>query len=96
MNKRDLINTVAEKSGVTKKQAREIIEIIFGSIAKEVADGGRVTLVNFGTFMSRKRAGRRGVHPGTTQPLYIPPKTVPVFRAGMAFREAVADNSKQV
>lgn len=93
MTKQDLIDVVSERNGLTKKQSKEVVETIFNSIVDEVARGGKVTLVNFGTFTSRYRKPRTGVVPGTRTPLAIPGKQVPVFRAGAAFREEVAKNA---
>jgi len=93
MTKQDLIDVVSEHNGLTKKQSKEVVETIFNAIVDEVARGGKVTLVNFGTFTSRWRKPRKGVVPGTLTPLEIPGKQVPVFRAGAAFRKKVGKNA---
>ena len=93
MTKQDLIDVVSEHNGLTKKQSKEVVETIFSAIVDEVARGGKVTLVNFGTFTSRYRKPRKGVVPGTQTPLEIPGKQTPVFRAGAAFRKEVANNA---
>jgi len=93
VTKQDLVDVVSERNGLTKKQSKEVVETIFNSIVDEVARGGKVTLVNFGTFTSRYRKPRTGVVPGTQTPLEIPGKQAPVFRAGAAFREKVAKNA---
>ena len=93
MTKQDLIDVVSEHNGLTKKQSKEVVETIFNSIVDEVARGGKVTLVNFGTFTSRYRKPRTGVVPGTQTPLEIPGKQAPVFRPGAAFRKEVANNA---
>lgn len=93
MTKQDLIDVVSEHNGLTKKQSKEVVETIFSAIVDEVARGGKVTLVNFGTFTSRYRKPRRGVVPGTQTPLEIPGKQTPVFRPGAAFRKEVANNA---
>ena len=93
MTKQDLIDVVSEHNGLTKKQSKEVVETIFSAIVDEVARGGKVTLVNFGTFTSRYRKPRKGVVPGTRVPLEIPGKQVPVFRPGAAFRKGVDNNA---
>ena len=93
MTKQDLIDVVSERNGLTKKQSKEVVETIFSAIVDEVARGGKVTLVNFGTFTSRYRKPRTGVVPGTQTPLEIPGKQAPVFRPGAAFRKEVANNA---
>jgi nucleoid DNA-binding protein len=93
MTKQDLIDVVSEKNGLTKKASKEVIETIFGAISGEVVSGGRVTLVNFGTFTSKYRNPRRGVLPGTRYPIEIPGRQVPIFKPGMHFRKEVAKNN---
>lgn len=89
MNKTDLINAVAEQSGLTKKAAGEAVEAVLASITNALANGNKVTLVGFGTFEVRERAARKGINPATGEPIEIPAGKVPAFKAGKALREAV-------
>ena len=89
MNKTELINAVAERSGLTKKAANDAVEAVLESITSALANGEKVTLVGFGTFEVRERAARKGVNPATGEPIDIPAAKVPAFKAGKALRDAV-------
>jgi len=89
LNKSDLVNNVAERSGLTKKAASEAVEAVLDSISDALANGSKVTLVGFGTFEVRERAARKGINPATGQPIDIPASKVPAFKAGKSLREAV-------
>ena len=88
MTKQDLVSVVAE-SGMTKKEAAAAIDAILDTIKDALADGDKVSLVGFGSFSVKKRKAREGRNPRTGKPLKIPAKTVPVFKAGKALKDAV-------
>lgn len=90
MNKAELVNAVADKAGVTKKQADDILSATVDTIIDTVSKGDKVTLVGFGSFEPRDRKAREGRNPKTGKSLKIPATTVPAFSAGKAFKEAVA------
>ena len=89
MNKTELIATVAEKIGVTKKEAEQAVTAVFDVIGTELANGGRVQLVGFGAFETKHREPRMGRNPKTKEAVEIPASTVPVFKAGKALKEKV-------
>ncbi|MBD2256290.1 HU family DNA-binding protein [Pseudanabaena sp. FACHB-2040] len=89
MNKAELIDKVAEKANVTKKEADALISAFTESVVEAVAEGQKVTLVGFGTFEPRARAEREGRNPKTGEAMKIPASTVPVFSAGKLFKEKV-------
>lgn len=89
MNKTELINAVADRSGLTKKAANDAVEAVLESISSALASGDKVTLVGFGTFEVRDRAARKGVNPATGEAIDIPAGKVPAFKAGKSLREAV-------
>ncbi|MBD0334615.1 MAG: HU family DNA-binding protein [Cyanobacteria bacterium Co-bin13] len=89
MNKAELIDKVAEKANVTKKEADALITAFTESVVEAVAEGQKVTLVGFGTFEPRSRAEREGRNPKTGEAMKIPASTVPVFSAGKLFKEKV-------
>jgi DNA-binding protein HU-beta len=91
MNKGELVDKIAEKSGVTKKQADAILTAALESIIEAVSDRQKVTLVGFGTFESRERKEREGRNPKTGETLTIPATTVPAFSAGKLFKEKVLE-----
>ena len=91
MNKGELIDQVADKASVTKKQADAVITAALESIVEAVSDGDKVTLVGFGSFERRERKAREGRNPKTGAKMEIPATRVPAFSAGKLFKERVAD-----
>jgi len=89
MNKAELVEEVADQTGLTKRVSREAIDVITSAIADSLAREERVTLVGFGTFQVMERKARRGRNPQTGKELQIPAKKVPKFKAGRGLREAV-------
>ena len=90
MNKGELIDTVANKADVTKKQADSIISATIETIMEAVAGDDKVTLVGFGSFEARNRKAREGRNPKTNEKMSIPATKVPAFSAGKMFKEKVA------
>lgn len=86
---RPLVKVVSDKTGMTKKQARNAIDALTGTIKEALSRGEKVTLVGFGTFQVTKRKARRGRNPQTGEEIQIPAKTVPKFVPGKSLREAV-------
>lgn len=90
MNKAELIDTVAEQTGLSKIEADGALKAILATITSELAKGNKITLVGFGTFERRKRKGRIGVNPqNPTQKIKIPPKNAPAFSPGSELKSAV-------
>jgi len=89
MSKTELIQQVAEKSDLTKKQAAAAVENVFAVIADAMAAGERVSLVGFGTFETKKREARTGRNPRTGEVVEIAASTAPVFKAGKALKDKV-------
>ena len=89
MNKSELIAAIAEKSGMAKKDADKALAAVISSIVEEVANGGKVQLVGFGTFEGHERKARMGKNPATGAAMEIPASVVPSFKAGKAFKETV-------
>ena len=89
MTKQELIQKVAEKSGLKKKDAENVLNTILDEISNALKAGEKVQLIGFGTFETRKRSGRIGRNPQTGESIQIPETTVPVFRAGNRLKEAV-------
>ncbi len=90
MNKGELVDAVADKANVTKKQADAVISAAIDSIMEAVSEGNKVTLVGFGVFEPRKRQAREGRNPKTGETMTIPETTVPAFSAGKLFKEKVS------
>lgn len=94
MNKSELIEAVAAKTGESKAAAGRAVDAVIDSVVAAVAKGDNVTLVGFGTFKSTKRAAREGKNPKTGEKIKIPAATVPRFSAGAAFKAAVGKKKK--
>lgn len=90
MNKVELVASVVEKTGLAKKDAEKAVAAVLDSVKEAVAKGDKVQLVGFGTFEVRARAARTGLNPQTKETIKIPASKAPVFKAGKAFKDAVA------
>lgn len=90
MNKTELISAVAEKTGLSKKDADSAVNAMLNTIVDTVAKDEKVQIVGFGTFELRNRSERQGRDPRTNSPITIPASTVPAFKAGKAFKDATA------
>ncbi len=90
MNKAELVDAVAEKAEVSKKDADAIVTATVEAIMEAVAGGDKVSLVGFGSFEPRERKAREGRNPKTGETLKIAAATVPAFSAGKGFKQLVA------
>lgn len=90
MNKTELIAEVANRTGLSKKDAESAVNATMDTIADTIAEGDKVQLVGFGTFESKERSARMGRKPATGETIEIPASTVPVFKAGKALKDKVA------
>ncbi len=96
MNKTEMVEQVAKKTGLTLKDAKAAVDAIFstapreGIVATEVAMGRRVQITGFGTFSRRSRKKRQGRNPQTNKTIIIPATKVPAFKAGKALKARVA------
>lgn len=89
MNKSQLISSVAQDTGLTKKDTERALNSIVQNIEQALAAGQRVSLVGFGTFEVRPRKARMGRNPRTGEAIEIPAAKVPAFKPGKALREIV-------
>ena len=89
MNKTELVASVAEKAGISKKDADKAVAAVIDSITAALKKDDKVALIGFGTFEIRKRAARNGINPLTKKPIKIAASKNPVFKAGKALKEAV-------
>ncbi len=89
MNKQDLIDALAKKTGSKKKEAEQFLSAFTETVSKSLKADEKVALIGFGTFGARKRAGRTGVNPRTMVKIQIPATTVPFFKAGETLKKAV-------
>ena len=90
MNKSDLIAKMAEKAGLSKKDAEKALNAFVESVEETLVEGDKVQLVGFGTFEVRSRKARTGRNPKDPgKVIEIPASKAPVFKAGKAFKETV-------
>lgn len=89
MNKTDLINSIAAKSGLNKKNSEAALNAFIESVEDALKAKDRVVLVGFGTFEVKERAARKGRNPQTKVEIDIPASTVPVFKSGKGLKEKV-------
>lgn len=89
MTKSELIEQVAQTSGLSKKQAGEAVNATLDTIQGALAKGESVTITGFGSFEVRNRKAREGVKPGTSEKIQIPASKAPAFKAGKPLKDAV-------
>ena len=91
MNKTELINAVAEKAELSKKDAEAAVTAMIDAITGALVEGEKVQLVGFGAFEVKARAERIGRNPRTKEEIKIPASKVPVFKPGKALKDAIAE-----
>jgi DNA-binding protein HU-beta len=89
MNKSELIDAVAEKAALTKKDTGAALDALIETITQTLAKGDSIQLIGFGTFSTSKRAAREGVNPSTGAKIQIAESTVAKFKVGAKLKEAV-------
>jgi len=89
MNKNELINEVARKTGLSRKEAEVGVQTMLDLISKEIAKGKKITLTGFGTFDVGKRKARSGVNPRTGEPIKIPATKMPRFKPSRIMRDKI-------
>lgn len=89
MNKAELINVVAEKAGLSKKDTEKAVTALIDTITAELVAGEKVSLVGFGNFDVKTREARTGRNPKTKEEIEIPASRVASFKVGKALKEAV-------
>lgn len=89
MNKTELVASVAEKCGMTKKDAEKAVTSVVDAITEALVAGDKVQLVGFGTFEVRERAARVGRNPSTGEDIEIAASKAPAFKPGQALKNAL-------
>lgn len=89
MNKTELVAAMAEKTGLTKKDAENALKAFTDVVAEELVKGEKIQLVGFGTFEVTERAEREGRNPKSGEPMTIPASKSPKFKAGKALKDMV-------
>lgn len=89
VSKADLIDAVAEKSDLTKKDVKTVVDTMLETVSSHLKQGDKVQLTGFGTFEVRDRKARTGVKPGTTDKIDIPASKYPAFKPGKGLKDNV-------
>ncbi|GAE30331.1 HU family DNA-binding protein [Halalkalibacter hemicellulosilyticus] len=89
MNKTELVQAVAERSQISKKDANTAVNAVFEVISETLSSGETVQLIGFGNFEVRERAARKGRNPQTGEEIDIAATKTPAFKAGKQLKEAV-------
>ena len=90
MNKTELVAVVAEKSGLTKKDAERVVSATFETITAELVKGEKVQISGFGIFEVKAREARVGRNPRTKEAIEIPASKAPAFKASKALKDIIS------
>ena len=90
MNKTELVAAVAQKTGLTKKDAEKVVNATIESITESLVNGDKVNVSGFGIFEVKARAARTGRNPRTNENIEIPATKLPAFKASKTLKDAVA------
>ena len=89
MNKTELVAAVAEKAGLSKKDADAAVAAVVAAVTDALVNGEKVQLIGFGTFETRERAEKQARNPRTGETMTVPATKVPAFKTGAALKAAV-------
>jgi DNA-binding protein HU-beta len=89
VNKNELIDAVAERTGLAKSDAARAVEAVLGSVTDALRRGDTVSLAGFGAFVAKVRAARTGRNPRTGEAIAIAASRAPAFKAGKALKDAL-------
>ncbi len=90
MNKTELIAAVAQKAGLTKKDAERVVNATVDTITEALVKGDKVNMAGFGIFEVKDREARMGRNPRTKETIQIPATRLPAFKASKALKDSVA------
>jgi DNA-binding protein HU-beta len=93
MNKTELVNQVAEKSELSKKDAAKAVDALFQTISETLAKGDKIQVLGFGNFEVRERSARKGRNPQTGEEIDIAASKVPAFSPGKSLKEMVKQSN---
>ncbi|MCW8853732.1 MAG: HU family DNA-binding protein [Gammaproteobacteria bacterium] len=89
MNKSELVDAIAENSGLSKADSGKALDAVIKSVGDALKNNDQVTIVGFGTFLVRQRAARTGRNPQTGAEIQIKAANVPAFKPGKALKDTV-------
>ena len=91
MNKTELAAAIAEKVEIPKKDAEAVLNVMMEAVGEALKKGDKIQLIGFGSFEVKERAARVGRNPKTLEEIKIPASKYPVFKAGKALKDQVAE-----
>jgi len=94
MNKSDLINVVCEKANVSKKKAKDAVELVFQLMADAILREDRIEIRGLGSFTVRRYGAYTGRNPKTGESISVPPKKLPFFKVGKELKEFVDEKTE--
>lgn len=89
LNKKALVDVIAEETDVTKKSAAATVDLVFDTIANTLKNGGKVDIPGFGKFEVKHRSARKGINPSTRESMDIAASNVPSFKASKVLKDLV-------
>lgn len=89
MNKSELIEKLAEKSGVNVMQSEEVVNLIYKKMRDTMVNGGRIEIRGFGSFVVKEYQAYQGRNPKTGEKISVPPKKLPFFKVGKELKERI-------
>lgn len=89
MNKSELIEALAAKSGINAMQAEEVVNLIYRRMRETLVEGGRIEIRGFGSFVVKEYEAYQGRNPKTGERIPVPPKKLPFFKVGKELKERV-------
>ncbi len=89
MNKTNFINSVAEKAGLSKTDAKKAVDAFVETVSNELKAGGKVALLGFGTFSVTEKSARKGINPQTKETIEIAARKSVKFKAGTELSESI-------
>ncbi len=92
MTKAEIVNRVAQSTGMSRKDAITAVEIFLTSIKDGLKHGEKISLVGFGTFYVKHKKARNGRNPRTGDRIQIPPKLIATFKPGKSFRQLINED----
>jgi DNA-binding protein HU-beta len=95
VNKKELVDSIAQKTTLTKSQIRQVVDEAFEFITRTISKGGKVQIVGFGSFQLKKRTQRYGMNPRTGERIRIDEKDIPVFTPGKKLVSLVNDRKRR-
>ena len=94
MTKADIVDVIAEATGLTKVETEAVIEGFLSTIKNALQEGEKVEFQGFGSFSVKKRMPKKARNPGTGEVIYLPERYVPVFKASKLLKELISKNLK--